>query len=291
LASATTTRILTASILIPIVVAAIWWGPTWLVASLSAVVAVLALLEFLALGEPLGFHTNREWTCLTALAIVGQQWYAAQNASVSKLGNLAPDPGSPTLNLEMVLLVYVLGYSVIILRSHRPVGEVLGSIAISSAGLLAVVLPFSAVVRLDGVDLLGPQLLLFTLVLVWAGDTAAYFVGRRFGRRKLAPVLSPKKTWEGAIANVVASLLVGAAFGYWMDISLANMLVMALFGGIAGQVGDLLKSSFKRAAGVKDSGTILPGHGGILDRIDSLILAAPVVWYYFEWIAARTKSQ
>jgi phosphatidate cytidylyltransferase len=290
LASATTTRILTAAVLIPIVVAAIWWGPTWLVAGLAAVVAVLALLEFLKLGEPLGFHAYRVWTCLTALGIVGQQWIASQDASVSHLGDLLYDARAPRLNLEMVLLVYVLGCAVIILGTRRPVSEVLGSISISSAGLVAVVLPFSAVVRLHGVDLVGPQLLLFTVVLVWAGDTAAYFVGRNFGRSKLAPVLSPKKTWEGAIANVLASLLVGAAFGYWMRTSPAHMLVMALFGSVAGQIGDLFKSSFKRAAGVKDSGTILPGHGGMYDRIDSLILAAPVVWYYFEWVAARTKG-
>ncbi len=290
MASNTTTRIATAAILIPTVVAAIWWGPTWLVAGLAAVVAVLALLEFLALGDPLGFHAYRVWTCLIALGIFGQQWYASQSDSVSHLADLSNDAGGPRLNLEIVLLVYVLGLAVIILGNKRPIGEVLGSVSISSAGLVAVVLPFSAVVRLDGVDLVGHQLLLFTLVLVWAGDTAAYFVGRNFGRRKIAPILSPKKTWEGAVANVLASLLVGVAFGYWMDISLANMLVMALFGGVAGQVGDLFKSSFRRAAGVKDSGTIIPGHGGVFDRIDSLILAAPVVWYYFEWVVARTKS-
>jgi phosphatidate cytidylyltransferase len=290
LASGTATRVLTAAVLIPIVVAAIWLGPTWLVAALAAVVAVFALLEFMALGEPLGFRTHQLWTCLAAVGIVGQQWYAAQYDAAAKVSTLASDVGSPKFNLEMVLLVYVLGYAVIILSTKRPLREALGAVSISSAGLVTVVLPFSAVVRLHAVELIGPQLLLFTVVLVWAGDTAAYFAGNSFGRTKMAPQVSPNKSWEGAIANIVASLIVGAAFAYWMEISLAHVLVMALFGSIAGQIGDLFKSAFKRAAGVKDSGTILPGHGGVLDRIDSLILAAPVVWYYFEWIAARTRG-
>src|SRR5262249_6336752 len=98
------------------------------------------------------------------------------------------------------------------------------------------------------------------------------------------------KTWEGAVANLLASLLVGAVFGYWMRTSPAQMLVMSFLGSIGGQIGDLFESAFKRSAGVKDSGTILPGHGGMLDRIDALILAAPVVWYYFDWVAMRVKG-
>jgi phosphatidate cytidylyltransferase len=169
----------------------------------------------------------------------------------------------------------------------RTLGNRLAAAAgVSAAGLLFVVLPLSAVVRLQGVPVIGPKLLLLTLVLVWAGDTLAYFIGRSFGRLLMAPQLSPKKTWEGSAANLLASLLVGFLFARWLPLDTWQVVVMAGLANIAGQAGDLLKSSYKRGAGVKDSGDLLPGHGGMLDRIDALILAAPVVWYYFQWVLA-----
>ncbi len=287
MSSGTRLRILTASALIPLVVAGIWWGPTWLLAGLAAIVAILALLEFLALGEQLGFKAYRLWTCLASLGIFAQQWFASRAASIARLGDLLYQAGAPRINLEFVLFIFVLGAAVIILASRRPVQEVLPSFCISAAGLVVIVLPFSAVVRLHGVDVSGPKLLLFTVVLVWVGDTAAYFAGRGLGRWKMSPHVSPNKTWEGAIANILGALLVGALFGYWTRIQPAHMLAMAALGSVAGQVGDLLESAFKRSAGVKDSGTMLPGHGGMLDRIDALILAAPAVWYYFQWVVQK----
>jgi phosphatidate cytidylyltransferase len=102
----------------------------------------------------------------------------------------------------------------------------------------------------------------------------------------MAPELSAAKTWEGATANLIGSLAVGAAFAGWLRFDPWHTMVMAGLASIAGQVGDLLESAYKRSAGVKDSGTLLPGHGGVLDRIDALILAAPVVWYYFDLVLA-----
>ena len=132
--------------------------------------------------------------------------------------------------------------------------------------------------------------MLFTLCLIWAGDMLAYFVGRSLGHLPMAPALSPKKTWEGAIANVIASLLVAVLFARWMQADTMNLLVIAGLANVAGQMGDLIKSAYKRGAVVKDSGTLLPGHGGMLDRIDSLILAAPVVWVAWQFIARRSSS-
>ncbi len=283
--SGTSLRVATAAILIPLVVAAIWWGPNWLIAVVSAFVAIAALLEFFAIAARQGVEAYRLWSCLAAAGIVGQQWYASRQASLSALGGL--QDRSPGLALEFLLFGYVLGVAVIALGSRRSITETLSSISVSAAGLLFVVLPFSAVVRLHGVDGLGPRLLLFTVVLVWAGDTAAYFVGRGIGRWKMAPRISPNKTWEGAGANFLGALLVAAAFAYGSIIPPVHMLAMAAVGSIAGQIGDLFESTWKRSAGVKDSGTILPGHGGMLDRIDALILAAPAVWYYFEWVVMR----
>ncbi len=283
MSSGTQLRVATAAILVPAVAAAIWWGPTWLVAGLAAVVSIFALLEFFALGERIGFRAYRAWTCLAALGIIAQQWYTARAASISRLSSLLFREEFPRLSLEIVLVLFVLGAAIIALGSRRAPAEVFSSVSVSAAGLVVIVIPFSAVVRLNGVEFVGRQLLLFTLVVVWIGDSAAYFAGHAFGRLKMSPHLSPNKTWEGAGANLLGALLVAAVFAYWMKFPLAHMLAMAALGSVAGQVGDVFESAFKRSAGVKDSGTLLPGHGGVLDRIDALILAAPAVWYYFQW--------
>jgi phosphatidate cytidylyltransferase len=287
MSSGTRLRVLTASILIPLVVAGIRWGATWFVAGLAAAVAVMALLEFLAMGERMGFKAYRVWTCLAAAGIFAQQWMASREASIRRLGDLLYAAQSPHVTLEFVLFLFVLGVAAIVLVSRQALAEALPSISISAAGLVFIVLPLSAVVRLHGVDVIGPELLLFTVVVVWVGDTAAYFAGRGFGRWKMSPQLSPNKTWEGAGANFLGALLVGVIFGFWTGIEPIHMLAMAGLGSVAGQIGDLFESAFKRSAGVKDSGTILPGHGGMLDRIDALILAAPAVWYYFEWVVQK----
>jgi phosphatidate cytidylyltransferase len=283
--SGTGQRVLTAAILIPIVVAAIWWGPTWLIAIVSAFVAIAAILEFFSIAARLGFQAYRLWTCLAAAGIIALQWYESRMASITHLGDLLDR--SPRVTLELILFAFVLGVAGIALASQRSLTEVLPSISVSAAGLLFIVLPFSAVVRLHGVDVLGSRLLLFTVVLVWVGDTSAYFVGGGIGRWKMAPQISPSKTWEGAAANFLGALFVAAVFGYWSRIPPAHMLAMAALGSVAGQMSDLFESAWKRNAGVKDSGTIIPGHGGMLDRIDALILAAPAVWYYFEWVVLK----
>src|SRR5665213_1508702 len=188
MSSGTGQRILTAAILIPVVVAAIWWGPTWLIAIVSAGVAILALWEFFSVAEHQGFHSYRLWTSLAAVGIFGQQFHASRMSSVSNIGEILVRV--PRTNLEIVLFGYVLGVAAIALGSRRPIGEVLPAVSVSAAGLIFIVLPFSAVVRLHGIDNFGPFLLLFTLVVVWVGDTAAYFVGRGMGRWKLAPEVS-----------------------------------------------------------------------------------------------------
>ena len=281
----TGTRVLTGTILIPIVVAAIWWGPTWLVAILAGAVSIVALHEFFAITPGTGLVALRLWSFVAAGAIMVQQWYAARQANVTDLGQLLDH--SPRINLEFALFLAVLGFAVVALGEGNSLHEVLPTLSIGAAGLIFIALPFSAVIRLHGVGAIGPRLLLFTVVLVWVGDTAAYFVGRSIGKRKLAPHISPNKTWAGAIANFIGSLAVAAVFGHWNQIPPAHMLAMGTAGSVAGQIGDLFESAWKRSTGVKDSGTILPGHGGMLDRIDALILAAPAVWYYFEWVVIK----
>jgi phosphatidate cytidylyltransferase len=291
--SGTLARVLTAAILIPAVVALVWWGPPSVIAAIGGVVALLALVEFFSLGEHLSLHAYRVWTGICALGIFYQQWAASTGeTSVIRREGFFTDviltrtSAIYQLPLDLVLFIFVLGCAAIVFVSRRPLAETLGDIGISAAGLLTIALPLSSVVRIQAVDAIGPKLLLFTLVLVWAGDTLGYFVGRSFGRIPMAPQLSPKKTWEGAAANLLGSALAGVAFYHWLNIDAFSAVLMACLANAAGQAGDLLESAYKRGAGVKDSGTLLPGHGGVLDRIDALILAAPVVWYYFHFLLA-----
>lgn len=286
--SGTAARVVTAAVLIPFVIAAVWWGSTGLVAALGGVVAVLALLEFFAMGTRLNLRAYRWWTSICAVGIFFQQWSAsaAQTYQLGRNVRLTQSPAMPELPLELLFFVFLIGCAATIFTSQRPLADALGDIGISAAGLVFITLPFSAIVRIHAVPIVGPKLLLFTLLLVWVGDTLAYFVGRSFGRIPMAAQLSPRKTWEGAAANLLGSAIVGVALFRWLGIDAFQAVFMACFANVAGQAGDLLKSAYKRGAGVKDSGTLLPGHGGILDRIDALILAAPVVWYYFQFVAA-----
>lgn len=128
----------------------------------------------------------------------------------------------------------------------------------------------------------GVELILFLVWVTWLGETSAYLVGSRLGRRKLAPIVSPRKTVEGAAAQVAVSLLAAIAGQPWLfpSLPLGSALVLGVLLGIVGQVGDLVESLLKRSVGTKDAGDILPGHGGILDRIDSLLFNTPVLYYY-----------
>jgi phosphatidate cytidylyltransferase len=118
--------------------------------------------------------------------------------------------------------------------------------------------------------------------VIWAGDAAAYYAGRALGRHKLAPTISPNKTIEGSIAGLAGSILTGIVLGSWLlQRQIAFLAFASLAAAIAGQLGDLAESALKRSSGVKDSSSLLPGHGGMLDRLDSLIFAAPVFYWFF----------
>jgi phosphatidate cytidylyltransferase len=280
-------RLATAAVLIPIVVALVWWGPPLLLAGIAAVVAILALVEFLNLGDRVGLRGFKLWTYFCTALIFYAQFSLGRLETRSFAGgvSMVRDAAGGTLSVEAALLVFLFGCVAIGLFTRRALHEVLPALAISSAALLFIALPFSYIVRLDEIAPVGRQLVLFTLVLVWAGDMLAYFVGKSLGRVPMAPALSPKKTWEGAMGNVLASMIVAVLFARWMEMDVVTLLVIAGVANIAGQAGDLIESAYKRGAAVKDSGGLLPGHGGMLDRIDSLILASPVVWVLYQWLA------
>ena len=279
-------RIATAAVLIPIVVALVWWGPPALLAALACVIAVLALFELFDLGDKIGLRAFKKWTYFSAALVFYSQYSEGlvQIRSFSEGVSVVRNAAAGVLSLDATLLIFVFGCVVLGLATRRPLLEVLPAIAISSVGIFFIALPFSYIVRVNEIERVGKQLVLFTLVLIWAGDMLAYFVGKSVGRLKMAPALSPKKTWEGSIANVIASTLVAIAFARWMQIDTLTLIAIAVAANIAGQAGDLIESAYKRGASVKDSGALLPGHGGMLDRIDSLILAAPVVWILYQWL-------
>jgi phosphatidate cytidylyltransferase len=135
------------------------------------------------------------------------------------------------------------------------------------------------------------HLLLFALAINWAGDTAAYYAGRAFGKHKLAPIVSPGKSWEGAVASVLGSVLFGVVYlEYFVkNLSWWQIVILAVAGNIAGQFGDLAESAIKRGAGVKDSGNLLPGHGGMLDRVDSSLFTLPVVYALYLLVTITVK--
>jgi phosphatidate cytidylyltransferase len=291
----TGTRVLTALVLIPIVLVVVLLTPTYVVAVALALITVLALREYFALGEAIGHRAYRCWTIFCSILLIAQTWCATK-----PVGFLLAADGSPTTppsfpsaqvvavarrlhviySTETPFFLFLLGVTVLTLFTRRPLVEALPAAGISSSALLLVAFPLSFAVRLHGSPLNGPRLLLFPLAITWAADTTAYFVGRTMGKHLLAPHISPKKTWEGSIGGIVGSLLIAYAASFFLTIPPAHLLAMAFLGNVAGQMGDLLESAYKRSAGVKDSGSLLPGHGGVLDRIDALILCIPVVWYY-----------
>ncbi|MDP4126346.1 MAG: phosphatidate cytidylyltransferase [Bacillota bacterium] len=229
------------------------------IALLVTVLTLLALWEFMKIGEHLGMRT----------------WYKQTTiVTVVWLINLFIGSKEWLFSSVVFWLLLVLGR----LALNYPKT----SLAEAAYNLLAFLY---TVVLLSHLYLLrqlprGLELTFLTIFLVWATDTGAYLIGRQFGRHLLAPQVSPKKTVEGSIGGLMLSIVVAMVF--WNQIggtSWVTYLILAIIIAISAQIGDLFESALKRSAGVKDSGTLIPGHGGILDRFDSLIFAIPLVYY------------
>ena len=291
-------RILTAVVLIPIVLVLVLRAPVPAVALVAALVALLAVQELLKISEAYKvrpFH----WPTYIFVGLFFL-FLAVNSGQATPLLSTAMFAGSVGFVAALAPFVFlVIGMRRVDLSGAFPA-------AMTSAFAFAyVALPLGFLVQLRE-QASGAFLILYLLLLVWAGDIFAYFVGRSLGRHLMSPRISPRKTWEGALASLIASLAVGMLlYKYALPISTALLnahlierkdglfalekapvwpiLLLSGVINIAAQLGDLVESLIKRGAGVKDSGTLLPGHGGVLDRIDALLFAAPVLWYYAAW--------
>ena len=284
--------------LIPIVLVLILRAPVSVLAVVAGIVALLTIREFLKLTESYGVKPLRLLTyvfCAIFFLL------------------LAFDLGNGRPLLSTAVFVYCLGFAgaiapfIFLTRAMRS-GDLSMGYPAAAASVFAftyIALPMGMLVQLRQ-QWAGAFYLLYLLLVVWAGDIFAYFVGKSMGRHLMAPRISPKKTWEGAAASVLASVGVGwLLFHYALPLSSALLragliqqrdgmfgleqpamgpiILLTVVLNVAAQLGDLVESLIKRGAGVKDSGALLPGHGGMLDRIDALLFAAPLLWYYAAW--------
>jgi phosphatidate cytidylyltransferase len=254
-------RVLTALILIPFFCYIILRAPFPIFLAAVAAVAILCFHEYAGLAE---LHN------ITRPGIFG---YAAGLVVLFLPGR------------DMMFLVLIAIFSMALALRSRELADALPSAA---ALLLGVAYTFGSMRCCVELHAISPYWLLFALSLNWVGDIAALYVGRLIGKHKMAPRVSPAKSWEGAVASTVGSVIYGAVYLPWLlpNVPLAEALVLTAIVNVAGQLGDLCESAFKRGAGVKDSGTLLPGHGGWLDRLDSSLFALPVTYIVvsnFHW--------
>ena len=291
-------RIATAVVLIPLVLILVLKAPLYVLAIVAGAVALLAIAEFLKLVthyavQPMNLATYTFVALFFVVVIVVSTNHTPLIETTAVLYGMA-------LAAALAPCVFLT-----VAMRRADLGTGYPAAAASSFAFAYIAIPMALMVEIRQQPA-GAIWTIYTLLAVWAGDIFAYFVGKSLGRHRMSPEISPKKTWEGAVASIAASMIIGTL---WMQHAAAissALLRMGLidrrdgmFGleqpqlwpiillsavvNIAAQLGDLVESLIKRGAGVKDSGTIVPGHGGMLDRIDAMLFAVPVVWAYGAW--------
>jgi phosphatidate cytidylyltransferase len=256
-------RILTAVALIPVALYLVFWSPAWAFFLAAAVMGIICYLEYSAIVAKHGIRRS----CVLGVA-TGLLLLIRPHFGLLELGGMS-------------LLAFITALRFPNLR------DILPHVAAMLLGAIYTFVPWRFAIDLRRESI---HLIFFALALNWAGDSAAFYIGRTFGRHKLLPSVSPNKSWEGTIASILGS----AAFGFiYLGLLLKSLgwwqiALLAVIGNIAGQLGDLVESAMKRGAGLKDSGRILPGHGGMLDRVDSSLFAIPVVYALHFLISAAS---
>lgn len=291
-------RVLTAAVLVPVVLLIVFKAPLWLFALAVAAIALLALHEYLGMIRAYGVEPLRRTAYVMAtIVVLGTFGGVEENLWLRE----------PLLQLPwlfrawdiLLILPLVFGIAIVFRRDMR---GALPAAAGATFGVLYLAVTLALLIPLRH-DSTQNVLIVFILLSVWVGDIAAYYVGRAIGRHKLAPIVSPNKSWEGAIASVIASIAASWVIFHFQSplrslfalqssefyaplsgpaeyVPILHVIAIGVLTNVAAQFGDLFESALKRGAGLKDSGTLLPGHGGMLDRIDALLFAIPVVWYY-----------
>lgn len=250
-------RVLTAVVLLPLVILVVMLSPSWLMGLLAAAAMLGGAWEWCALCGVTA-RTQKAAYLVVVAALIAVMWYAVHMTAV----------------LDWILGLALIWWLLNLAWFTR--GVILSPATKRLAGLFTLVPAWTAIYALHTSTPDGPHYLMFLFVLVWAADVGAYFAGQMFGRVKLAPTISPGKTWEGVLGGLALSTVVAVGGAIWFGQPLTTFLWLCL--GVVGFsiVGDLSESFFKRQAGLKDSGDVLPGHGGILDRMDSFYAASPV---------------
>jgi phosphatidate cytidylyltransferase len=288
-------RVLTAVVLIPLVLLLILRAPAAVLAFVAGVVALAAIHELLKISESYSIQPLRVPTYVfSGLFFVAIAIHAGTTDLLSTSAFTYLAFSAAVISPFVFLAIAMTRNS---LKSAFPAALV------ASFAFVYVALPMASLVQLRE-RWRGSFFLLYLLLLVWAGDIFAYFVGKPFGKHRMSPRVSPNKTWEGTVASVIASVSVGVLMfhyaqpissalmhahlierqsGVFEQISLTIVIALSIVLNAAAQLGDLVESLIKRGAGAKDSGAILPGHGGMLDRIDALLFAAPILWCYTAW--------
>jgi len=291
-------RIATAVVLIPVVLFLVLKAPLYLLAVVSGAVALLAVAEFLKLTAHYGVQPILQPTYAYVALFFGFVILASTNRTPLVVATAV------IYGLALATALTPFLFLTIAMR-RRDLATGYPAAAASMFAFVYIAIPMALLVEIRQ-QAAGAIWVIYTLLAVWAGDIFAYFVGKALGRHPMAPEISPKKTWEGAFASILASVLIGTLwFQHAPGISaallrvgligrrdgifgleqpqLGPVIVLSAVVNIAAQLGDLVESLIKRGAGVKDSGSILPGHGGMLDRIDAMLFAVPVVWAYRAW--------
>ncbi len=272
------TRVLSALVLIPVVVGIIWFLPPIATLILAEVAALLAFIEYADLARALGAQIPR--------VIAG----AAVLAACAALALMAPPFAHQTIlqgstsTIIVVLLSAFIVVGAVAVGARQPGPGVLSDIAVSLLPVSYIGLPLGALVAV--LIIAGREALLLLMAAIVVSDSAQYYTGRAFGRHPLAPAISPKKTREGAIGGLVfgtAAFVIGGRWVFPLTPVVALVLVGATIAA-AGMVGDLFESLLKRSAGVKDSSHLIPGHGGVLDRLDSWLFAAPIYYVFVRYL-------
>ena len=266
-------RELTAIIGAPLAVWIVGWAHPYVFDAAMALIAAFALYEFLDLGRRKGYHLPIPLCIVVMLFIIAA---------------FILEPISVEMGVFMTLLV-IPGFYVV---SRGDLKEALPSSAIAVLATLYVGMLGGSMIRLHNDFADGAKLVYFLLLVVWLGDTGAYYFGRTLGRHKLSPRISPKKTVEGMVGGVATSVATAVIihFTFFRNFPLVHAIIAGVILSVAGVIGDLAESMWKRSADVKDSGTLLPGHGGFLDRFDSIFYTTPILYVYWFLIVHEFRS-